>query len=308
MDNSPALSIIIPVLDGALQLNEIFKAFQTFHFSRDELELIVVDDGSKVPIEINPERTGSLAVTVVRNKLNQGRGFARNKGAQHAKGANFLFLDVDCIPLNDFVVSALNHIHQKDKLVFGHISFRSDPFFEYFENNVQKKRAENLDQWQLNMTTACALISREIFEAVGGYSDIYAKYGMEDRDLLIRIHEMFPKLHVQYSYDLTVMHCGEISTTHYIHKFIECGKYSLPLFKKQHPKIFRRMNYAIFDYHSNPCISWIPKPILGKFIGMFLFGIKICYHWTKGYRLKVWCLKLLKGLALLQGTIAGTPR
>lgn len=96
MDN-PKVSVIIPAYRVAAYLRECVDSVlaQTF----GDFEVILVDDGS-------PDETGELCdrlssedsrIRVV-HKQNEGLGFARNTGVEHARGEWILFLDGDdCI-------------------------------------------------------------------------------------------------------------------------------------------------------------------------------------------------------------------
>jgi GT2 family glycosyltransferase len=65
-------------------------------FSRDQYEVIVVDDGSRTPVDqVVDARSGSIAVTLVRIQ-HGGPGAARNAGVRQARGKLLAFIDDDC--------------------------------------------------------------------------------------------------------------------------------------------------------------------------------------------------------------------
>lgn len=99
-------SIIIPILNS----HEIVRR-QVLHFEKmnlpDDVEIIMVDDGSDPPIEVN---------TTLKNftllKTNDTRPWtwplARNKGAKQAKGEYFIMADLDHIISREFVDATRN--------------------------------------------------------------------------------------------------------------------------------------------------------------------------------------------------------
>lgn len=307
MAESSVLSIVIPVFNGAMQIVELLRTLKADTcYVADEVEIVIVDDCSDIALTIDNGLASALGITLIRHGKNQGRAQARNTGAAHARGRFLLFLDVDCIPEAGFLNSALKYVRSNESVVFGHIRFVSEPFYETFENEVQKERSAGMDHWHLNMTTACMLVRRDIFESIGGYSSLYTKYGMEDRDLLIRIHTKYSGLGANYSYGMAVTHKGELSLGHYVNKFVECGQYSIPVFRTQQPQAYRQMKYSAFDYVSNRWIRWIPKPAMKLIAGALFSALMTCYQSLNTYPSKALCLKLLKGVALLKGTIKAT--
>lgn len=83
-------------------------------------EVVVVDDGSRVPVD--PERCGAdalggLPVVLLRNSRNRGKGYSVRRGALAAKGDWVLMSDVDeSAPLSEFSVLAP---HSENAMVCG---------------------------------------------------------------------------------------------------------------------------------------------------------------------------------------------
>ena len=88
------LSIIIPFYNAEPYMSELMNVI--LPQLTDEVEVIVVDDGSKVPYEA-PE-----GVKVIRQK-NKGLAGARNTGLKHAKGDYIAFIDADDLVSKNFV-------------------------------------------------------------------------------------------------------------------------------------------------------------------------------------------------------------
>lgn len=84
--NQPFFSIIIPTYSRPEQLVACLQSLTHLDYPRDRFEVIVVDDGSDMPLEgvVTPLRNW-LEVTLLR-QMNSGLGVARNTGAARAKG------------------------------------------------------------------------------------------------------------------------------------------------------------------------------------------------------------------------------
>jgi hypothetical protein len=88
---APLLSVIIPVHNGARFLGEVVESALAQAYPR--MEIIVVDDGSTVEVEL-AVRALPVDVRYVR-QVHAGAAAARNRGFREAAGALICFQDVD---------------------------------------------------------------------------------------------------------------------------------------------------------------------------------------------------------------------
>jgi glycosyltransferase involved in cell wall biosynthesis len=90
-DASPDVSVIIPVHDRHRQVIDAVRSA----LAQEEVnvEIIVVDDGSTPPIDLDSLKDGR--VRVVRHERNRGAAAARNTGIAVATGRYVAFLDSD---------------------------------------------------------------------------------------------------------------------------------------------------------------------------------------------------------------------
>jgi glycosyltransferase involved in cell wall biosynthesis len=86
---SNKVSVIIPVYNGAKYLSATLESVRAQ--THDDLELIVVDDGSS---DHSVDVARAYEAIIVRQHQ-QGPGAARNLGVKHATGAHIAFLDQD---------------------------------------------------------------------------------------------------------------------------------------------------------------------------------------------------------------------
>jgi dolichyl-phosphate beta-glucosyltransferase len=94
----PWLSIVLPCFDEAERLPGTLAAYLA-HFppGRDEVELLVVDDGSSDGTSAIADRIAATdpRVRVVRTSRNHGKGYAVRTGVQAAQGELVAFTDAD---------------------------------------------------------------------------------------------------------------------------------------------------------------------------------------------------------------------
>jgi glycosyltransferase involved in cell wall biosynthesis len=171
------LSIIIPVLNS----HEIVRR-QIEHFKKmdlpDDVEIIIVDDGSDPPLE-------GEGVDII--QTNDTRPWtqpkARNIGASHARGDVLLFTDID-------------HVIDKRAIEFGR-QFKYDYGRFYRELGILDEDGnltqapEALIDWGLdknkaygNLHIGCHVMSMyiraEIFKEIGGFREKLTKYPTHD--------------------------------------------------------------------------------------------------------------------------------
>src|SRR5262249_26805158 len=85
-------SVVVPCYNNEALIGRCLESLdrQTL---RNELEIIVVDDGSR---DTSPQTVGNHEVRLIRQQ-NGGPAAARNAGAAAARGPIVLFLDGDCV-------------------------------------------------------------------------------------------------------------------------------------------------------------------------------------------------------------------
>ena len=92
-----AASVIIPTRNRASSLQRTLESLSHQRFDPNDFEVIVVDDGSVVPVD-SRELGDGYQISVVRQE-HSGPSVARNRGARLARGELLIFLDDDCTPV-----------------------------------------------------------------------------------------------------------------------------------------------------------------------------------------------------------------
>jgi mycofactocin glycosyltransferase len=93
----PRVSVIVPTLDRADQLDACLAAVRALDYPADLLEIIVVDDGSSDPAAVAQVAKRHQAHLIV-NDGNHGPAYSRNRAAQRATADLLAFVDSDCVP------------------------------------------------------------------------------------------------------------------------------------------------------------------------------------------------------------------
>ena len=200
----PSISVIIPTYNRPRQLAMCLGALEGVDFPREQFEVIVVDDGGSVPVDI----THSLDVTLVRQD-NAGPGAARNTGAQRARGHWLVFLDDDCLPEPGWLAALAARLEKgQPELVAGqpfngcpdNLSGSSVSLLSYH----QYDRYQNEPAVVEFLATNNLAVRADLFRAAGGFrTDLTLAY--EDREFCDRWLRLGYRL--TYVPEAVVRHC-----------------------------------------------------------------------------------------------------
>ena len=97
----PVASVVVPTCDRREKTRKCVESLlaQTAR----EIEVIVVDDGSRDGTPQELEKINDSRLVVLQNEQNQGANASRNRGVQHASADLVIFLDSDCVAEPDLV-------------------------------------------------------------------------------------------------------------------------------------------------------------------------------------------------------------
>ncbi len=130
MADAPALpfvSVIVPVYNDAARLALCLAALEAQTYPPDRYEVIVVDNGSEIPITA---AIGSFPHARFERELQPGCCHARITGITCARGEMFAFTDADCLPGPAWIARGAECFRQTPNcgLVGGRINvFPQDP-------------------------------------------------------------------------------------------------------------------------------------------------------------------------------------
>ncbi|MBD0382456.1 glycosyltransferase family 2 protein [Paenibacillus sedimenti] len=175
------VSIILPVYNDNEYLYEAIHSILTQTYSN--LELIVVDDGSHIPIDEVLQRFWyDLRIQVVKLDNNQGLPAAINYGLKHVRGAYATWISADNTVHTNWLenmVSALEH--QADCAGVVSDYYHIDEHGIAFERKAL--RGYTLNGFE-NMGPSF-LWRSSVLSDTGGFNE--AMFGIEDRDFSVRL-------------------------------------------------------------------------------------------------------------------------
>lgn len=164
MEHTPLVSVIIASKDRQQLLQRAIES--VLGQSINDLEIVVVDDGSKVPVRYSGS---DPRVRVIRNENSQGISAARNTGFRAARGEYFSMLDDDDWYLPDKTERQLTYLLDNPEidLVFSSVLVqdRQGNRRRYLEHN-------HVHDWRINMLafnvihTSSALFRRRVCETI----------------------------------------------------------------------------------------------------------------------------------------------
>ncbi len=189
----PALSVVVPVLNGGDALGRCLRGLRDSTCS--DYELIVVDDGSTDGSAFLAEQFGAR---VLRNRTPQGPAAARNAGAEAALAPLIFFLDADVVVHPETLARTLARFASQPSLsaLFGSYDDQpADPGlvsrFRNLLHHYVHQQGEFVDNTRPAHTfwTGCGAIRRRAFLDVGGFDPRrYRHPTIEDIELGYRLH------------------------------------------------------------------------------------------------------------------------
>ncbi len=188
----PFVSVVIPTFNRGTSLPAAVQSVlaQTYR----NLELIVVDDCSKVPVAETLKDIQDSRLRVIRHERNRKVGAARNTGAENARGTWLAFLDDDDFWRPDKLQKQLDYIQSKQ----GRVDACLTEFGLAGRQTLYRRRSLATDvDWSM-VAGACLLmgssmlVRRDVFERVGNFDVSLPR--AEDWDWLLRYHNSGHKM------------------------------------------------------------------------------------------------------------------
>ncbi|HKK94313.1 MAG TPA: glycosyltransferase [Longimicrobiales bacterium] len=210
----PFVSVIVPTFRRPDRVKECVAALRQQDYPADRLEVLIVDDGSPDPVEIDGSvGSDGPGIRLIRQR-NAGPARARNHGAAEAEGSVLAFTDDDCRPDPGWAAALVRALAEEPLALTGGTTVNGlernlmaeasqvliDYLYEYFE------RARRLLPF---FTSNNIAVSAEAFRAMGGFDESFRFSAGEDRDLSERwAREIGPLRHVP---EATVRHFHHLS-------------------------------------------------------------------------------------------------
>ncbi|MDE0433020.1 MAG: glycosyltransferase [Bryobacterales bacterium] len=201
------VSVIVPYYERPEELSRTLVSLERQSYPRDLFEVVVVDDGSRTPLE-RPEKSLLNIKVIHQDDRGYGLARARNNGVREASHDILLILDCDVLAEADWLAAhARWHHFVKDAVTIGfhyHVSIEgvdadrirkwpgslaelfagrkvSPPWIErhMLRTNSLTSTADDIFRVVLGGNMG---ISREFYEMVGGFDESFTQWGGEDTE------------------------------------------------------------------------------------------------------------------------------
>lgn len=195
------VSVVVSTFNRLSLLQELLDALGRQTLAPGRFEVIVVDDGSKVPVApVLAQRTDPYALRVITQK-NGGAAAARDAGIRQAKHEIVVITDDDMLVPPEFLQKHLEHHEAGNTLVLGHIAYdqslEDKPLFERFHADqlahfVARYSEHPTAVRGVMVCTGNVSFRRADYEAVGGFDRSLDR--SEDREFGVRLQKAGAKL------------------------------------------------------------------------------------------------------------------
>lgn len=226
-------SLIVPAYNAEKTIVSCLESALNQSISRDEYEIIVVDDGST---DKTSEIVKKYPVRLIQQK-NQGPASARNKGANEAGGDILIFTDSDCELDSDFIKRIISPIEQCPEIVGvqGSYKTRQKEFISQFGQVEIETRYNRMAQNEYIdfIGTYAAAYKKEVFMKFGGFDTEFPIASGEDTEFSYKLHKAGYKL--VFEPKAFVYHQHPSTLKKYLRVKFYRGYWRVKLYKK-HPE------------------------------------------------------------------------
>ncbi|MBM3975466.1 MAG: glycosyltransferase [Planctomycetes bacterium] len=227
---TPKLSVVIPTYGRGAKLAALVASLERQTLPADQFELIVVDDGSPEPVQLD---VAALPFACrLERQSNQGPGAARNTALEHARAPLVLYLNDDAIASPELLATHLRtHARlQAPRAVLGSFDFTPAALQSPLTQVLSQTRmlfdyplmqAGHEYGW-LNFYTCNVSLRVADVRAVGGFDAAHFPEAiMDDTELGYRLERR--GLRVLYQPEAACLHDHELRPDAYLRRAIRLG-------------------------------------------------------------------------------------
>jgi cellulose synthase/poly-beta-1,6-N-acetylglucosamine synthase-like glycosyltransferase len=201
--------VIVPAYNAGDTLDVCLSALCSQTLAAEDVEIIVVDDGST---DHTPQIARSYGVRLIQQP-NAGPAAARNQGAAQAQGEILLFTDADCAPAEDWIAQMVAPFTDPSIAgVRGIYCTRQRSLVARFVQLEYESRYGRLQSGQEIdfVDTYSAGYRRALWAESGGFDETFRTASVEDQEFSFRLvragHRLVfvPQAVVYHQHDRTV--------------------------------------------------------------------------------------------------------
>tara|TARA_A100001388_G_scaffold113058_1_gene83194 strand:- start:6329 stop:7237 length:909 start_codon:yes stop_codon:yes gene_type:complete len=176
------ISVVIPVKGREKKL---LRAIKSIRYQEDVIiELLIIDDGSKIPIKEVSEGGAINKVKLIRNGKSMNAAYSRNIGIKKATNSIIGFLDSDDEWEKNHLKSAIKYIDKYNCFYMG--SFRKNKIPRKFKKKLLYINPYNfLFEGLGDFRTSTFVINKDIISEFNAFDESLNKH--QDWDLALRI-------------------------------------------------------------------------------------------------------------------------
>lgn len=117
------VSVVIPTRNRPQAVESCLHALAAQTLPWGSFEVIVVDDGSEVPLSLDPSRWAANFDLKLLRQQNTGPAGARNRGVAEARGEFLAFTDDDCLPTPTWLEKLVAALREHPEALVGGSTF-----------------------------------------------------------------------------------------------------------------------------------------------------------------------------------------
>ncbi|HJQ10500.1 MAG TPA: glycosyltransferase [Gemmatimonadaceae bacterium] len=172
MSDNLQLSVVVPACDSEATLSQTLAAIRASAIPRRAYELIVIDDVSS---DASVAIAARYADTVVKlSGRRGGPGYARNRGAELARGSNLAFVDPDVVVRPETLPTMLRILNERseiDAVSASHDARGPANFVSQYWNLLLRFGEERHAGQCAQFAFGCGTIRRNAFLGAGMYDE-----------------------------------------------------------------------------------------------------------------------------------------
>ncbi len=235
-------SVVIPANNNPGEVVQAIRSLKAQVLARDDVEVIVVDDGSEPSLEeFLGDGIDEYLPRLVRNEKSLGRGGARNAGVRASRGEIVIFMDSDMTAHPEFIRRHLDAYESEGALVcVGHVIWTgTSSLYKYLETRgVKKLKTGEPVPWRYLDSSNFSCRKKE-FERAGSFNEEIKEWGGEDTLMGFDLHRTGVTL--TYLKGAVTYHHSKIELGGLCERNYTFGRYSLPVIVNGRPDIAREL-------------------------------------------------------------------